>query len=81
MTARIHEGEAVLPARFNPFNPGAQQWGGGNAELVAEVRALRAELAQLRASSAATASNTAQMADQFDNVSGGGNGVRMEAVA
>lgn len=83
MTARIHKDEAVLPARFNPFNPGSQQWGGGNAELVAEVRALREEVALLRAAAKTTADNTnglPQLVDQFDNVTSGGNAMR-EAVA
>ncbi|MBF9263398.1 hypothetical protein [Paracidovorax cattleyae] len=43
MTARIHEGEAVLPAKFNPFNPQAQMpWGAqDNGEIVRAVQALQ----------------------------------------
>lgn len=84
MTARIHEGEAVVPARFNPFNPSAQFGGGNNAEMVAELRALRAEVAALRTASERTASNTAQMpqmAEQFDNVTEGGSVLRTEVMA
>ncbi|WP_243021758.1 hypothetical protein [Simplicispira sedimenti] len=82
MLAQIHEGEAIIPKAYNPWAGGSQPVAAGSdAELIAELRALRAEVAQLRATSAATASYTAQLADQIDNVSGGGNAVRMEAVA
>jgi hypothetical protein len=37
MLAQIHQGEAIVPARYNPAN-------GGNAELVAEIKALREEV-------------------------------------
>ena len=50
-------------------------------ELVAELRALREEVAQLRAVSQATASSTAQMADQLDQVTEGGNAMRTEVIA
>jgi hypothetical protein len=42
MLAQIHQGEAIVPARYNPAN-------GGNAELVAEIKALREEVAPARA--------------------------------
>jgi len=48
---------------------------GGNDALIAEVRALRAELSEVRAASQRTAQNTAgmpQMAEQFDTVSESG---------
>ena len=48
---------------------------GGNAELIAEVRALRNEVSELRAASQRTAQNTAgmpQMAEQFDTVAESG---------
>ncbi len=41
MVAQIHKGEAIVPARYNPAN-------GGNAELVAEIKALREEVRVLR---------------------------------
>ena len=41
MVAQIHKGEAIVPARYNPAN-------GGNAELVAEIKALREEVRILR---------------------------------
>ena len=41
MLAQIHQGEAIVPARYNPAN-------GGNAELVAEIKALREEVRIMR---------------------------------
>ncbi|WP_313082538.1 phage tail length tape measure family protein [Pulveribacter sp.] len=79
--AVVHEGEAIVPKPFNPWAGG--QGMGGNAELVAEVRALRQEVAELRSAAAATASNTAglpTLVDQFDNVTEGGNAMRTEAM-
>lgn len=58
MLAQIHEGEAVVPAHFNPFNPRAAN-SANNDELVAELRALRAEVADLKASNSAIAGHTA----------------------
>lgn len=50
MLAMVHKDEAIIPAAFNPWAGGMQ---GGNAELIAEVRALRAEVAELRAANSA----------------------------
>ncbi|WP_373784233.1 tape measure protein [Delftia acidovorans] len=52
--------------------------------LLAEIRAMRAELSELRQSSAQTARNTAgapQLVEQFDQVSGGGQRLRVSAPA
>ncbi|WP_199136456.1 tape measure protein [Delftia sp. ASV31] len=52
--------------------------------LLAEIRAMRAELSDLRQSSAQTARNTAgapQLVEQFDQVSGGGQRLRVSAPA
>ncbi|MBP6650824.1 MAG: phage tail length tape measure family protein [Xylophilus sp.] len=58
--AYIHKGEAVVPAAFNPFNPNASRpMSSDNAELVVELRALRAELQAIRAATTATAGFTA----------------------
>lgn len=60
MLAQIHEGEAIVPKAYNPAaNPGM---GGGSDELLAEVRALRAEVAALRAAGEQTADNTGRSA-------------------
>ena len=83
MLAQIHEGEAVVPKAYNPWANG-QAMQGGDPELLAEIRAMRAELAALRAAASATANNTAampQMADQFDTVTNGGNAMRAKALA
>ena len=52
--------------------------------LLAEIRAMRAELSELRQSSSQTARNTAgapQLVEQFDQVSGGGQRLRVSAPA
>ena len=48
MDARIHQDELIVPAKFNPFNPGASSpWGasagGGSADVVAAISALQAQ--------------------------------------
>ncbi|MFW2061661.1 hypothetical protein, partial [Acinetobacter baumannii] len=55
--AMIHEGEAIIPRAFNPSAGGA-----GNADMVAEIRALRKDLAALQASSEATAASSRKTA-------------------
>jgi tape measure domain-containing protein len=77
--------EAIMPlanvgGRLGVY---AMQGQGSNTELLAELRALREEVAQLRAAADATANNTAgvpQLVEQFDDVSGGGNTLMVEAV-
>jgi len=49
MLAMVHKDEEIVPA---PWNPAAGGRAAGNAELVAEIRALRAEVATLRAETA-----------------------------
>ncbi|MBC7861140.1 MAG: phage tail length tape measure family protein, partial [Burkholderiaceae bacterium] len=74
MPALIHKDEAVVPARFNPFNPNASGLGGGNAdltrELVDELRLTREqneELTQrLEAALFAVALNTLNASDTLD---------------
>lgn len=43
MDARIHQNELIVPARFNPFNPGASTplGGGSNADVVAAIATIR----------------------------------------
>jgi phage-related minor tail protein len=84
MPAIVHEGEAIVPKAFNPWANGGGSVGGGNSELIAEVRALRVEVAALRASGQAIAENTSgtpQMVRQFDQVTQGGNAIRNKALA
>ena len=70
------EVEATGPSRiWTQQQIGQALSGGGNAELVAEVKALRQEVAALRAANERTANNTTalpQMADHVDNFTGGG---------
>lgn len=85
MNARVHKGEAIIPAQFNPWNPGATRpMGGDNAAVVSAIDRLEARLARIEASSAGTASNTAstpQMAREFSQWSNGGNVGRVKEVA
>jgi hypothetical protein len=67
MQAIIHEGEAVVPKVYNPFNPNAaqttrsmlQSGGANNAEVVAELRAMADRLDRIEANTRATAGHTA----------------------
>ncbi len=48
MDARIHQDELIVPAKFNPFNPGASSpWGasdaGGSTDIVAAISALQSQ--------------------------------------
>lgn len=82
MLAYIHEGEAVVPKAYNPAAGGGGA--GSNAELVAEVRALREAVAALQAAANETAGNTRlmpQMGRQFNDVTLGGTAMRQKAVA
>ncbi|MGZ9027383.1 MAG: DUF4214 domain-containing protein [Telluria sp.] len=69
MPAMLHEGERVIPAADNRelmarlSNPG-----NNNAELVAEVRALRTELAGSRAEQRATATHCEKLTRQLGEV-------------
>ena len=46
MFAQIHKGEAIIPAKFNPWNNGNSLV--DNSDLVLEIQALRAEVKGLR---------------------------------
>jgi hypothetical protein len=64
MLAQIHEGEAIVPKVYNPFNPAARRAGGNGGAVVsdgdsaataAEVKAMREEIrAQARSNQALT---------------------------
>ena len=79
MVAQIHEGEAIVPKAYNPAaNPGM---GTGNTERLERlVEGLTAEVQRLQSIVSAGNENTRQLADQFDNVTEGGNATRTVAV-
>jgi len=67
MLALVHKGEAIIPAPFNPYLRGGEAKntnadennGANNSEVIAELRALRAELTRVK--------------DLLDRVTEGGN--------
>ena len=70
MIAQIHEGEAIIPAPFNPAKYGRDS---GNDALVAEIKALREEVKGLREEQkagqnaiAANTGKTARVLTKFD---------------
>lgn len=73
MIALVHEGEAIIPAPFNPYLRGvggvgqASENAPNNADMVAELKALRAELTRITA--------------LLENVTEGGNAMRTTAVS
>nr|MBP7302231.1 hypothetical protein [Brachymonas sp.] len=85
MLAQIHEGEAIIPKAFNPWAGGTGIAGGAvqgdtNA-LLAEIRALREQSARLEARLQGIERSSQQLADQFDNVTAGGNAMATEVMA
>jgi hypothetical protein len=74
MLAQIHQGEAIIPAAFNPERYGKAS---GNDALIAEIKALRAEVAALRdeqkAGHSAIAKNTAKAAKTLQKFDIDGN--------
>jgi tape measure domain-containing protein len=80
MPALIHRGERIIPAADNrELMSRLSSPSDSNAELVAEMRLLKAELEKIRESSQTTASSTTRHADQFDQVTAGGNAMLTEA--
>ncbi|MGB9107487.1 MAG: DUF4214 domain-containing protein [Telluria sp.] len=79
MPALVHQGERIVPAADNRelmrrlASPGTN-----NDALAAEMRALRATVAQQQQVMERIAGSVKQHADQFDKVSGGGNALVME---
>jgi len=71
MVAQIHKGEAIVPAAFNPMLTGGSN-NSGNADLVAEVRALRQQVAELQATADKTERNTKRASDDLDDFSRNG---------
>ncbi len=84
--AIVHKGERIIPAADNRALMAALDRGGQGVDgaVLAELQALRAEVAALRAAGERTADNTTRlptMAEQFEDVTGGGNAIRMEAMS
>ena len=75
MLAQIHEGEAIVPKAYNPAAGG--QGGNDNSAMLAEMRALRVEVAALRASAADTADSTRTTAKTLVRVTENGEGMRI----
>lgn len=75
MLALIHQGEAIIPAPFNPYlNSGNNNSGANNnQDLLAELKALREEVIALRTESARTTS-------LLSDVTEGGSGMRVVSV-
>ena len=74
MLAQIHEGEAIVPKAFNPWANGGPT-SSGDAELIAEVRALREEVKALRVANEDTADASTQTAQVLTRVTQNGNGM------
>lgn len=74
--------EATGPSRiFSASQTAAMLSGGGNAELIAEVRALRSEVAGLRAEAQATAGHTSKTARLLDRAMPDGDALATRAAA
>ncbi len=74
MLARIHEGEAIIPKAYNPA-------AGGNDAMVAELRAVRAELEGLRAEVRADVGHNAKTARILERVTPDGTAINTTADA
>ena len=71
MVANIHEGEMIIPKRYNPSTSGLNIDG-----LIEELVALRNEVVMLRSEARATAVNTGKTSRILDDVTQGGDSVR-----
>ena len=83
MLANVHQGEIIVPAVPAAIirNLVSNSGDSGSAELLAAVRALRDEVAGLRAEQREPAAATVRLSNQFNNVSEGGNALRTEVMA
>lgn len=75
--AFLHEGEEVTPKAWNPAAGGRA----GNAELIAEIRALREEVRQLQQPVAATAVAAKKTAAMIETATEGGRAMLTEVYA
>jgi tape measure domain-containing protein len=71
MLAVVHKGEAIIPAAYNPASGG-----GGSDAVVAEVQALRAEMAAVRASNEAIAQAATNSDKTLTRVTRGGDAMQ-----
>jgi hypothetical protein len=78
MLALIHKGERIVPAADNRAMLAAMS-GGNNAEMVAELRAVRSELANVSGELAAIKSSSNQTARTLVTVTRGGDRLLTEA--
>lgn len=82
MFAKIHEGERIVPKADNQAMIAALQSPQANNEvLVAEIKALRAEVVELRRVAEKSGDDTRQLVELVDNVTEGGNAMRSEVLA
>ena len=81
MDARIHEGEAVVPRVYNPFNPNAHtNQGRDDDAVVAELRALREELRALQSLQRSGNTHAKKFADLLNQVTSGGDAMQVESL-
>ena len=74
MLAQIHEGEAIIPAKHNPYNPQNE------TQTAALVSALIEEVQMLRAETRAVVNNTAKTSRILDDVTQDGDTLKVEVV-
>lgn len=78
MTANIHQGERIIPAADNRALMAALgTQGGGNAELITAVKKLEERLASIDHNTASSAISGQRLDDNFNQVTEGGNGMRV----
>lgn len=65
MVAVVHQGEAIVPRAFNPA-AGGGGGGAGNAELIAEVKALRAQNKELASESIKLQERVAELLNRWE---------------
>ncbi len=83
MPAMVHEGERIIPAADNRelMQRLSAPAGNDSARLERLVEGLTAEVQRLQLVVAEGNANTRQLAEQFDNVTEGGNAIRSEVMA
>jgi tape measure domain-containing protein len=80
MTAQIHQGERIIPAADNRELMNRLR-SGDNTALVAEIRALRNEVTDLKRAATETEKNTKDMSRVLRNVTPNGDAIQTEAAA